>query len=182
MFSRHTQSKTALEHSHTDRNMMPSFLFPEHSFRIVERQRRGTVAGTCMGREWGWHTKMNRTKRRREGGGGVASRRGTEKGALGQSAWPCHVGRRRPVLSSSAGGGRGARVECRCGLPMLDGGRGAGVERCGLPMTEGGGWSSPRQPVAARARVERCGISVWHYGCVERRWRWELGASEGCFD
>lgn len=129
--------------------MMPSFLFPEHSFRIVERQRRGTVAGTCMGREWGWHTKMNRTKRRREGGGGVASRRGTEKGALGQSAWPCHVGRRRPVLSSSAGGGRGARVECRCGLPMLDGGRGAGVERCGLPMTEGGGWSSPRQPVAA---------------------------------
>ena len=47
---------------------MPRSPFPELPFRIAERGRRGTVAGSWMGCEWGRRTNMNRI-RKREGDG-----------------------------------------------------------------------------------------------------------------
>jgi hypothetical protein len=100
----HLFSDQCCSHSHTDRGTMPRSPFPELSFRITERGRRGTVAGTCLGREWGRCTKMNRIKRRGQRTSNSVGRR-----------W-----RRRRGLPTSNGGG-GAGVE-RCGLPTSDGG------------------------------------------------------------
>jgi hypothetical protein len=78
-------------HSHKDCGTVPRSPFLELSFQIAERGWRGTVARTCLGREWGRRTKMNRIKRRREG---------DDVPSEASAARPPHVRWRRRVLSA----------------------------------------------------------------------------------